>query len=184
MKSLFHNKIRVLIGSIAIIFILNIMGYLFNFKYVSITKALSEVNKYEVRSDLLMDALNEVGVFDPKEAALLWGSGLKKRNAALQYAVMSSDLKKQYVKQLDETSPNWVTGMSSPWIDDYNIVNIKNINSNQLIINMRFITKSSTGYDQAYTAKLTLKRENKFWRIIKIDMDQGLYPYTGFIYID
>lgn len=56
---------------------------------------------------------------DPKDAATKWAESAKTRNGALQYALMSEDMKKLNYDYLVKS--NWVPGFSSPWIKDYKI---------------------------------------------------------------
>ena len=161
--------------------IINIGGYVFNMKYVSVLAALAEVNKYEVRSQLLMEAMDEVGVSEPQQVPQVWASGLINRSAALQYSVMSDALKLDYAKQLTDSTPNWVTGMSSPWVDRYEIIETVMPNEYCFIFHLKLYTKTSSGPDGEYGAVLTVAREGNFWRIAKLTIDAGLYPYTGFV---
>ena len=56
----------------------------------------------------------------PEEVANTWAKGRMSRNGALQYAVMSDDLKSKYKSDLQ--SWNWMPGASSPWMDNYEII--------------------------------------------------------------
>jgi hypothetical protein len=160
--------------------LINGIGYLFDWKYVSVFAAVAEVDKYEVRSELLMQATDEVGVCTPEDAARVWAEGLKKRSAALQYVVMTKELKDKYAKQLEKSASNWVTGMSSPWVEGYEIIWTNTPAENYQVIELVIATATSTGPAGDYRAVLTLQHEGDFWRIKKITMDAGLYPYTGF----
>lgn len=160
--------------------LLNAAGYFLDGKSISVFAAAAEINRYEVRSELLMEAVRRVGVCSPEDAARVWADGLKTRSAALQYSVMRLPLQNEYARQLEKTAPNWVTGVSSPWIDGYQIIRVEDPAQDCRIVKMRFFTETSTGPAGKYEAILTLKREDAFWRIAKISMDEGLYPYTGF----
>jgi len=52
------------------------------------------------KAELFQRAIDEFGALTPDDAALLWGKGVKERNGALQYAVMSNELKKLYKEHL------------------------------------------------------------------------------------
>jgi hypothetical protein len=78
---------------IFIIALLNVGGYFLNLKQISVIAANAEINKYEVRSKLLMQATDEVGVLPCKKCCEGMVRRLKKRSAALQYSVMSKILK-------------------------------------------------------------------------------------------
>lgn len=162
------------------VILVNLVGYFLGCEHISVFAAAKDSNKYEVRSRLLMEAMDSVGVYSPEDAAMVWASGLEKRSAALQYSVMSKELKERYAEQLEESAPNWVTGVSSPWIDSYRIVRIEEPNENTRIIELSFSTMTSTGPAGTYNATLTITRDGDFWRITEIVADPELYPYTRF----
>ena len=185
MKVIFISRFKwivsIVIGlGLLIIFFLNIKGVIFGDKNVSIFTTMGERDKYQVRSELLIDALNKVGVCSPDEAAKVWADGLRMRSAAVQFSVMNAELKSEYATQLEESAPNWVTGMSSPWIDSCKIERSESIDDNHHLIELIFTTASSTGIDSEHKAVLTFIREGDFWRIFRISAEEGLYPYTRF----
>ena len=140
----------------------------------------AEVDKYEVRSELLMMAMDYVGICDPRDAVSVWAEGLMKRNAAMQYSVMSKKLRNEYARQLEENAPNWVTGMSSPWVDRYSIVKMHEPNPNRYLFDLCIFTMSSAGPRGDYVATLTVAREGDFWRITDISADKALNAYMGY----
>jgi hypothetical protein len=143
------------------------------------TAVISAADNLEVKSSMLRDAMDYVGVCSAHEAANVWAQGIKLRNAAMQYAMMTKTLKEQYTKQWEETAPEWVTGVSSPWISKYQIMDAR-ITEEQGIISIGFTAETSTGKLETLEAKLTIVPENSFWRITDISMDKGLFPYAGF----
>ena len=67
-------------------FLMNLVGYVFDWKYISVLATIEEVNDFEVQNKLLKDTFEEVGFSTPEAAAMVWSDGLKERSAALQYA--------------------------------------------------------------------------------------------------
>lgn len=184
MKLLFSKQVKRFVGLVIVVCLLvaalfNAAGYFLHCKYISVAAAVAEVDQYEVRTRLLMDAMDRVGVCAPEAAAVVWADGLKSRSGAMQYSVMDSKLKKEYVKQLDQYNPNWVTGMSSPWIESYKITNQTQTGSDQYSIRLSFSTATSGGPAGDYNAALTVVKDGDFWRITKISADVGLHPYMG-----
>jgi hypothetical protein len=135
---------------------------------------------YPVRNQLLLEALDFVGVCDQESAALVWAEGLKRRNAAMQYSVMNSTLRTEYKAQLEKTFPNWVTGISSPWVERYEVLRITPLSETRAEIALKFTTATSTGIADSFFATLTVEREGPFWYITNIAADDGLFVYTGF----
>jgi len=185
MKVIHLNKIwfscaAIVLCLLAVYALFDIASRAFYGKSAGVMALIAPDNTYQVRSTLLMEAMDRVGACDPKEAAEIWASGLEGRSAALQYAVMDEALKAEYARQLETSAPNWVTGGSSPWVESYQISKIQEPGEDVRIIHLTFSTLSSTGPAGDYKAILTLAREGNFWRITKIVADRGLYPYTGF----
>jgi len=165
-----------LLGIISLI----VIGYCRELKYLSVLASSAEIDKYEVRSQLLMRATDEIGVCSPEAAVEVWANGLKMRSAALQYSVMGKDLKDKYARQLEKSSPNWVTGISSPWVDSFEIIRTEKLDESCYIFELRFYTKTSTGPAGEYDALLTIGQDAGFWRITNIAIDNELYVYTRF----
>jgi hypothetical protein len=147
---------------------------------VSILPAAAQPTDFEVRSRLLMEATNSTGACTAEDAARVWASGLKMRSAALQYTVMSAALKAEYARQLDQTAPNWVTGVSSPFVSNFVIVKAESISPGVCRVTLRFTLSTSTGPAGEFNATLDLNQEGAFWRITAIAADEALYPYTLF----
>jgi len=141
---------------------------------------IEKVDNYKVRSELLMGAMKYVGVCSPEETADIWVEGLIKRSAAIQYAVMNDTVRAEYIKHLEKSAPNWVTGMSSPWVSGYEVVKSESPDENTRVVKITVHTETSTGPAGNYNAVLTVAKEESFWRITKLALDEELYPYTGF----
>lgn len=135
-------------------------------------------DKYEIRSNLMMGAMGRVGSCSPGGAAGTWAEGLRLRSAALQYAVMSEELKRKYAADLEETFPNWVTGVSSPWIASYQITG-NSIDGDNWCYHIRFSTETSSGPAGDYDAVLIISFEDPFWRVTEIVTERELDAYTG-----
>ena len=178
-KSIRRLCVAVMLPGALVLVLFHAAGYLHVCKYLWGMAAMGEVNRYEVRSGLLMRAMDYVGVPEPGEAVSVWAEGLMKRSAALQYAVMSEQLRQAYAEQLEGTSPNWVTGMSSPWVESYLVVATQNPDADTYVFVLCLSTMTSTGPAGDYQATLTVGREEGFWRITGISADQGLNAYRG-----
>lgn len=153
---------------------------IFPLSNVNILPAATQPTVFEVRSRLLMEAMNSVGVCTKEEAAGVWANGLLRRSAALQYAVLSAPLKAQYATQLDQAAPGWVTGLSSPFVSGYEIVKTEEVSPGVCRVTLRFALATSTGPAGEASATLDIAQEGNFWRITAISADEALYPYTLF----
>lgn len=141
----------------------------------------NQADIYRTRSDLLIAAMDFVGVCSAYDAVNVWSNAVVMRSGAMQYSVMTKQLKNTYQKQLENTFPNWVTGVSSPWISGYKITGIDKTDNLTIIYSLLFSAKTSTGPAGEYTAVLTVKKEGNFYQISNIYTDEGLYIYTGFV---
>ncbi|HWR21863.1 MAG TPA: hypothetical protein VN366_00165, partial [Feifaniaceae bacterium] len=150
------------------------------YPHVSVFTYAAEPNRYEVRNELLLQAMERFGASTPEEAADIWANGVSMRNGAAQYSVMSAALKKKYAMQLEETAPMWVTGVSSPWVSSYWTVWAQEPQEGQQMRQLMFMTETSAGPGPTYTATLTLVKFGGSWRITDVSMDEGFYAYTGF----
>jgi len=160
--------------------LLNVGGYLLGCEYISVWAAVETADQFEMRSELLMAAMDRVGVCSPTEAAAVWAEGLRTRSAALQYAVMSGALREEYAAQLEQTAPGWVTGVSSPWVERYELDEPLPDGGDAYIVALRFFTETSAGPGETYRASLRVSREGAFWRIRELQTDPELAAYTGF----
>lgn len=150
------------------------------YQALSVFAYKSQPNRYEVRNELLLQAVDLIGACTPEEAADIWANGLKGRSAAEQYVVMGDALKREYQKQLETSAPMWVTGVSSPWIQSYTTTMVQSPTQTRQIRHLLFTTQSSGGPGPVVSAVLTLEKQAGYWRITGIAGNQDLEAYTGF----
>jgi hypothetical protein len=127
----------------------------------------------------LQDAINEFGAATPEDAALIWSKGVQERSGALQYSVMSKELKKAYKESLDKNFPNWVTGVSSPWVDKYEIVESKAGSNGEHEVTVKLSYATSTGSAGEYLVKLYMIQEDNYWVINNIEADDSVLELNG-----
>lgn len=139
-----------------------------------------DIVRCSVQRDLLKDAMNYVGVDSPEKAVEVWSKGLMRRSAAIQYSVMTKELKDIYEKNLKESFANWVTGMSSPWVESYEIINEKKVSDKTQRFEVKYNTATSAGVSTPFTIVLEVVNDNDFWHISKVNGDETSTAYTGF----
>jgi hypothetical protein len=135
------------------------------------------------KAELFQRAIDEFGALTPDDAALLWGKGVKERNGALQYAVMSDELKKLYKEHLDQNYPAWVTGFSSPWVEKVEIIESKRISKGEYEVVMQFSLATSAGSEGKHLAKLSLYNEGQFWVINNVAADEIILDLSALNFI-
>ncbi|MCI1964616.1 MAG: hypothetical protein LKJ17_00545 [Oscillospiraceae bacterium] len=186
MKLIFAKQAKKRIGIVIIVCLIiatffNVVGYLLGCKYISVAAAVVQADKYEVRNTLLLRAMNQLGACTPQAAIQVWVEGMESRNGAMQYSVMGSGLKKEYLNQVEQYNQYWVTGMSSPQIDSYKIIKTEQKNEHCCVFTLTLFTGMSFGPTGDYNAVLTITKDGDYWRITEISADKGLYPYMGLI---
>jgi hypothetical protein len=93
---------------------------------------------------------------DPMDAVATWAEGVKSRNGALQYAVMTPALKAEKYPYFAHV--NWSTGVSSPWIDSYEVTESYRVDEGKYRFTVKFNYTDST--KTTFTSKAYVKVEN------------------------
>lgn len=126
--------------------------------------------------ELFQKSIGEFGALTSEDAALLWGKGVQERNGALQYAVMSDELKAAYKEHLDKNYPAWVTGVSSPWVESFEVIESKDVSKGEREVVMQFALATSAGSEGKHLAKLAVIKEGDFWAINNV---VAVKPFWG-----
>ena len=155
---------------ITIFLTLNITIIIFN---PFITNALDNnevyIKQLELKNKLFIDAIDNLGATSPQEAVILYCEGVKSRSGPLQYSVMCDELKKSFKANMDyNKNYAWVTGVSSPSVSDYKVINMKKVDSKTYIFKIKFSLEYALkpiGY--TYTSLKVEKFDNK-WCITNI----------------
>jgi hypothetical protein len=120
---------------------------------------------WERRIELLESALAPASA---GEAVNDWAEAVKNRNGAVQYSLLSPELKKRTLEAYRGMS--WVTGVSSPWVDSYQVSEGVPSDDGSVVYDVTFALKTSTG--DAGTVKVTVGQQD------------GNRPITGLEYVD
>ncbi|BAF58446.1 hypothetical membrane protein [Pelotomaculum thermopropionicum SI] len=104
----------------------------------------------------------------PRDAVGKWAKGLKERNGALQFAVLAPELQEQSHSDLE--SRGWVTGVSSPWVERFEIIKETQAGSAREY-EVRFYWATSTGPAGDSTTKVTVRQYGENWYVSQIQND-------------
>ncbi|AGL02564.1 copper amine oxidase N-terminal domain-containing protein [Desulfoscipio gibsoniae] len=115
--------------------------------------ATPDLYSLQQQTTLLQEALVPT---TPQAAVEKWAEGVKTRNGALQFAMLSPELKEQ--ERANYESFNWVTGTSSPWVEDYTIVKENKTSDGAWEYEVKFETATSTGPAGASIARVIVKQ--------------------------
>ncbi|TYO95345.1 copper amine oxidase N-terminal domain-containing protein [Desulfallas thermosapovorans] len=120
------------------------------------------------KTDMRVNGLESALV--PSEAvsaARTWAEGVKTRNGALQYAVMTPELKKEWYQQFEEN--NWVTGTSSPWVEKYDITEKSKIDNDSIKYKVAFTYTDSTQKKYVMEEYVTVKKQEGKWYVSALE---------------
>jgi hypothetical protein len=106
----------------------------------------------------------------PDEIANNWARGVMSRNGALQYALLCDELKKKMLP--DFISFQWVTGVSSPWIDKFEIVDKEKAENNIWKYTIKFHYTDSTKSSMYSTSIISVGKN----RIEQTPTPLPIYP--------
>ncbi|TJY41308.1 copper amine oxidase N-terminal domain-containing protein [Cohnella pontilimi] len=119
-----------------------------------------------------IELLNQwVAAKSPEGAVQTWAEAIKNRNGAVQFAMLAPDLQKKTRKQFE--SLNWVTGVSSPWVDSFTVSNDGKTGQDQLSYSVLFKLATSTGSAGEGTLKATVRKSDDTWSLIGIQPGKG-----------
>jgi hypothetical protein len=122
------------------------------------------IRAQDARISLLESALAPK---DPLTAAKTWAEGVKTRNGALQYAVMSSQLRKETYSDFVES--NWSTGTSSPWIESFDVREVCKVNSETYRYEVLFTYTDSTRSTFTDTQYVTVIKDEGNWLVASLE---------------
>lgn len=97
------------------------------------------------------------------KAVSSWAEGVKTRNGALQYAVMTPDLKKASYEGF--ASMNWSTGTSSPWVKSFDVKEIGKTDENTVRYAVNFAWTDSTSEVSEDVQYVTVKNLDGTWLV-------------------
>lgn len=135
-----------------------------NEKQNSIDIDFKETKAQKTRISLLESALAPK---DSYTAAKTWAEGVKTRNGALQYAVMSPELREDVYS--DFVKLNWTTGTSSPWIQSFEVIDRGKIDDETFWYAVEFTHTDSTKSTFTTREYVTVKNYEGNWLIASLE---------------
>ncbi|WP_213525556.1 copper amine oxidase N-terminal domain-containing protein [Paenibacillus sp. J31TS4] len=120
-----------------------------------------------------------------KAAAETWAEGVKTRNGALQYAVMSKELRDKERENFEAF--HWVTGTSSPWVDSYKVGEGRENKDGTLTFAVELVYTDSTKAVSTSTQEVTVAKQDDRWYVSELPgspSDPGVdeFPYDHVTY--
>jgi len=113
-----------------------------------------------------------------QEAADTWAKAVQRRNGAVQYSLLSDPLKDETRSQYEAL--NWVSGLSSPWVDSYKVVPAQAGNGKS-VFDVTFALTTSTGSAGSGIVSLSVVQSEKGWVIAEIRPGSGSSVLDGIV---
>lgn len=104
---------------------------------------------------------------DQLSAVNSWAEGVKTRNGAWQYAVMTPELKKETYNSFAEA--NWSTGVSSPWVKNYEVKELSKLSDAAYLYSVVFTYTDSTNAVYTENWYITAEKGETSWLVSSID---------------
>ncbi|HHU52188.1 MAG TPA: copper amine oxidase N-terminal domain-containing protein [Firmicutes bacterium] len=103
----------------------------------------------------------------PLAAVEAWAEGVKTRNGAWQYAVLSPELREEQHKRFAEA--NWSTGTSSPWVESYQVLERYRIDQEVYRYEVKFTYTDSAKKTSGTKEYVTVRKYEDSWLISSIE---------------
>lgn len=147
--------------------------------YGKIAATAEEVDRYKVHSELLLKAVEELGVCNPDDAVAVFTKAIKSRNGAMFYSILCDSLKKNYLERLETDSPYWVTGVSSPWVTGTQILKKTQLKNGDYEYELLVTTATGGGPDREFKGELTIQKDGTFYKLCRVLFEKDFSTYTG-----
>jgi hypothetical protein len=118
----------------------------------------------------------------PQDAVETWAKAVQTRNGALEYAILSPRLKE--LKRKSFEAVNWVTGTSSPWLQQYMIHPGKANADGSLTFEVQFDFRSSTDIDKPVrwndipSFPVVVQQYDGFWHVSRFPAEWMIQSVT------
>ena len=163
MKTSFKSVLSIMISIIVITYI---TPYTTSSRDLNAEQMEEPVNYQQLKGqvDYFKQAIDELGVTSPLEAANLWTKGEETRNGVYQYSVSCNELKSKMIEKWGNADESyWNIGASSPWINKCEIVENNKINSTTHEITIKYHWSFSGGDLEPTFDILTIIKNNDYW---------------------
>lgn len=103
----------------------------------------------------------------PEQAAQKYAEGVKTRNGAVQYSMLTPNLQEQKKSTFEEMG--WVTGVSSPWVEKYTINKGTQVSEGQWKFTVSYVYNTSDNEPSTEEEHMTIIKVKDHWYVSKIE---------------
>lgn len=115
------------------------------------------------------EALDELGATSPEQVVKIWAKAEKTRNGVFHYAVACDKLKAKIIKEWGEPQENfWIIGVSSPWLDRYEIISNKKLDNLTYETKIKYFWISSSGPSKPTQDTLIIVKNGDIWCVKEV----------------
>lgn len=133
-------------------------------------KAVSIITDKSKDPDLLLAKLGEALAKGEAVAAVTaWAEGVRTRNGALQYVMMTPELQAKLYEEL--SAGGWTTGTSSPWVKEFDVMYEETVDPATEKYTVAFTYTDSTGSTSVTKNLVTVKKVGDRWLVANIEKD-------------
>ncbi|GKU25774.1 hypothetical protein [Clostridium folliculivorans] len=119
--------------------------------------------------ELFKQALDEFGATSPEQVISIWAKSEKTRNGVYHYSVSCKDLKANIIKDLGVPKDNyWIYGVSSPWLDRYDVISKNKISDTEYIVKLKFFWSTSSGPFNTTENTLRIIQTGDIWCVKEV----------------
>ncbi|MCQ6562667.1 hypothetical protein [Paenibacillus mendelii] len=126
------------------------------------------VHRLEQRVRMLEKALS---ADTPQKAVETWAAAIDARNGAWEYAILHPDSRAGQLKMFE--NGDWMTGVSSPWLERYKIGKGVKQNDGSYVFEVRFDYRTSDTMSKKIewadieAARVTVRKSGENWYVVQ-----------------
>lgn len=131
----------------------------------------AKISRQQLKAQIqyFREALDNLGAASPDQAAKIWAEGPNTRNGVLQYSVACPSLKAKIIEKLGKPEKSfWNIGTSSPWVEKYEIGEMKKINPLKYQTTITYYWATSTGIENTTNEMLTIIKTGDIWCVSEV----------------
>jgi hypothetical protein len=119
--------------------------------------------------ELFKQALDEFGATSPEQVISIWVKTEKTRNGVYHYSVACKELKRKIIEDLGAPKDSyWIYGVSSPWLDRYEVISKDKISDTEYNVKLKFFWSTSSGPFNTTENTLSIIKNGDTWCVKKV----------------
>ncbi|MBK1811815.1 hypothetical protein JHL18_14435 [Clostridium sp. YIM B02505] len=147
----------------------NVFTYIDKEQLSSIKDTLITHEQTKAQVYLFKQALDEFGATSPEQVISIWTKTEKTRNGVYHYSVACKELKTKIIENLGNPKDTyWIYGVSSPWLDRYEVISKNKISDTEYMVKLKFFWSTSSGPFNTTENTLSIIKDGDTWCVNKV----------------